>query len=296
MNRIKVLARVRNADEAWLGRAWTADGVDVLVRRPTKVYGPDGKLLLVYLPQAIPVADADAARPALHDLRRYESRNRGIYSGKPKGHPIRKSGVRSKTAETEPVPSCVVGYFDAYPRMPFCRECAFTAHEPEKWATLLPMIRSVGRSMEEHVPRRYSAQMDAVRRTHPAFVIPHTPFTTLTVNNSLAAHCHYDRGDLKAGFGALAVFRRGHYRGCWLGLPAYRVAVDMQDRDLLLFDPHQLHGNTPFEDCDPATAGEEWERVSVVFYFREGMLKCGTPEEELAKAKARGALEADDDG
>lgn len=53
----------------------------------------------------------------------------------------------------------------------------------------------------------------------------------------------------------------------------------MRHSDLLFFNPHLHHGNTPYEN-----AVEGYERVSLVYYFRERIVKCKSAAEELAKA------------
>ena len=69
--------------------------------------------------------------------------------------------------------------------------------------------------------------VEQARRLHPAWVIPGTPFTTATVNNTYAGAIHTDAGDLKAGFGVLVVLREGHYEGCETVFPEYGVGVDL---------------------------------------------------------------------
>jgi hypothetical protein len=61
------------------------------------------------------------------------------------------------------------------------------------------------------------------------------------------------------------------------------VAVDLQDRDVILFDVHEVHANLPFI----ATQGkevEDWERISIVAYYRERMIDCLPPREEVERA------------
>ena len=99
------------------------------------------------------------------------------------------------------------------------------------------------------------------------------------------------------GFGCILVLRRGSYAGGELVLPAYRVGADLQDRDLLLFDVHELHGNLPLVGEGPPMLPEQggYERISVVFYFRANMVECLPPELELERAKrARGGLDRAD--
>jgi hypothetical protein len=78
--------------------------------------------------------------------------------------------------------------------------------------------------------------------------------------------------------------------------PEYRVAVDLQDGDLILMDAHEWHANAAifcrcptgnkrlFGWCDPAKGGCGAERISVVSYFRTAMVQCGTEAEERARA------------
>jgi hypothetical protein len=49
-----------------------------------------------------------------------------------------------------------------------------------------------------------------------------------------------------------------------------------------LVDVHQWHGNTPLIKEDKNAT-----RLSLVMYYRENMIKCGTMEEEIKRAKTR---------
>jgi hypothetical protein len=57
--------------------------------------------------------------------------------------------------------------------------------------------------------------------------------------------------------------------------PEFRVAVDLRDRDVILFDAHQWHGNIPLQLVSP-----DAERISLVCYYREKMRDCGTATQE----------------
>ncbi len=142
------------------------------------------------------------------------------------------------------------------------------------------------------MPDRYANQAAVVARTQPEWVIPGTPFSTVTVNNTYPTGVHKDAGDLDSGFSTLSCLRRGSYTGGVLVWPRYRVAADMQDGDLLLMDAHEWHGNTrirPFHDAsvhgDPEAdfrpmpdecAGCSAERITVVAYYRTRLETCGT--------------------
>jgi hypothetical protein len=66
------------------------------------------------------------------------------------------------------------------------------------------------------------------------------------------------------------------YSGGYLVLPEYKTAINIRPGDLLLINNHEvIHGNTPI-----VLDSDESERVSLVCYLREGMLKLGAKEYE----------------
>lgn len=257
-----------------------------LVRGNASVFKPDGARLLVVRRACLSEAACDAAYEVFHTLRNRMTDNRGRYGGQSRGYKTKHDGTMSRTSRSALVPSIIMGAINRYARIPYCRQTAFLSENPEAWGRCLPFIQEAAAIFAEVAPERYRAQKEAANETHPSYVIPETPFTTITVNNTFAGSYHQDAGDYAPGFGVMAVLRRGEYKGCHLGFPAYGIAADLQDRDLILFDPHEYHGNTPFYDTvgepkDPAGH----ERISVVMYFREKMTECLSPEEEIERAK-----------
>jgi hypothetical protein len=285
-----VLAQIRSRApddqvELLLGTRARPEDVKLRVSGDAKLYKPDGKPLLVLCRAAISEDAAASAYPFLHGLRKHTTANRGMFAAEQRVAVVRKDGVVPKTTRTSPVPSAVVGYMDRYARIPYCRQCALSSADPVAWGTCFPLIREVARIFERELPDRYTAQAAAAKNTHPAYVISDTPFTTLTVNNTWAGGYHRDAGDYKPGFGVMCVLRRGTYRGGEIVLPAYGVGVDLQDRDVILFDVHEVHGNTPIVGEGAPQDPNGHERISVVFYFREKMVECLPPAEELGRAK-----------
>ena len=143
----------------------------------------------------------------------------------------------------------------------------------------MPLIRAVDARFRETLPERYAAQQAVVEATSPDFYISGTVFTTLTVNMNFRTAVHQDVGDYKPGFGVMTAIRRGVYEGCYLCFPKYRVAVDMQTGGLCLADVHEWHGNTPL------VPKGKYARLSLVFYYRELMQRCGSSAEELERVK-----------
>jgi hypothetical protein len=175
------------------------------------------------------------------------------------------------------VMSGIAGWYDRYPRIPYGRATSYTAREPEKFAMAFPFLQSLARGFKELLPWRYNNQMEAAKKLDPAFLVPGTPFTTITVNKTFRTAAHRDAGDLDSGLSNLLVLsNNGNFTGGYLIAPEYRVAVNVRPGDLLLINNHEvIHGNTPIVLGD-----EEAERVSLVVYFREKMLELGSKEYE----------------
>ena len=229
---------------------------------------------MVYLPNAIPPHLGEAHYPALHEIRA-PTGNRGHASGGTRvqvGRQMRANVVKSS----------VIGNMDpAGGWFPYCRTTAWSGKNTQQFRALYPLFQHIAAQMETYVPTRHAVQMAQAARTHPDWRVADTPFTTMTVNNTYPTGVHVDKGDLDEGFSCLAVWRRGQYSGGHLTLPEWRIAVDMQDGDLLLMDAHQWHGNTALE-----LKSEDAERISLVLYYRTRLVKCGSHEAEAAKAQA----------
>lgn len=275
----------RAITETLAGKILAPADYDVLITGPTRITRPDGKPLCVYLPGALADQAADPAVYAvLHFMHSYGTDNRGLASGSRRL--LTASGKRSYALR---VRSLIAGSYDMPPHRGGCRLTAWTGQNLPQWEALHPMLRTIADRMAEHVPDRYEAQLGEAKRAHPEWVVPGTPFTTITVNNSYSTGVHTDKGDLEAGFSTIACLRRGEYTGGQLVFPAYRVAVDMHDGDLLLMDAHDWHGNVAITcACGTRLNGPcktcGAERISIVSYFRSKITECGTPEQEYEKA------------
>jgi hypothetical protein len=261
-----------------IGKVCTDDDYNLLLTRDARVRKPDGSLLCIYRRAAFPPALLAASYPVLHALKSADSgtTNRGKASGTERI--LSYGGTRTRT---RPVHSSIIGAFDPEGQRRFCRLTAWTGAETEQFRELWPLFHAIAGQFAGLVPDRFAAQMGYADRTQPEWVVPGTPFTTITVNNTYPTGVHTDKGDLDAGFSNLTVLRRGAYTGGVFLFPEYRVGVDMQDGDLLLMDAHEWHGNTALELGSP-----DAERISVVAYYRTRMAECGTAETEAVKAHA----------
>ena len=270
---IRVRSRIPKAElDKKVGRILTESDYNVRLTGATKVLGPGGQPLVIYLPGVLSGTLNEEHYPVLHGIKD-KTDNRGLASGSKRV----KVNLQHKANN---IRSALLGSFEPSggARFPYCRTTAWTGKHTEEFSSLYPLFRYIGRQMERYVPKRYAVQWARAEATDSAWRVPGTPFTTMTVNNTYPTGVHVDKGDLDAGFSCLAVWRRGQYSGGHLTLPEWRIAVDMQDGDLLLMDAHQWHGNTALE-----LESEDAERISLVLYYRTDMLACGTAEEELGK-------------
>lgn len=268
------------------GKVLGDDSYDVLLTGPTRVARPDGQLLCVYLPGVMRSALTEEHYAILHSLRSAKTNNRGLASGSR----LIQVGEQ-KRAYSMHVSSSILGSFDPGGTFNFCRLTAWTGKHLPEWEALRPALQTVAAHLKSQVPDRYEAQMEEIRKTHPDWVVPGTPFTTITVNNTYPTGVHTDKGDLDKGFSTIFTLRRGDYTGGRFVFPEFRVAVDLQDGDLILMDAHQWHGNTALTcacgDRRTSYCGTcQAERISVVSYMRTAMTTCASEKEEIAKAVA----------
>lgn len=177
------------------------------------------------------------------------------------------------TTYANSVHSGIAGWFDRYPRIPYGRATSYTRDQFDKFKMSYPFLQQLSQGFKELLPWRYNNQMEAASKLDKSYLVPETPFTTITVNKSFRTACHYDAGDLNSGLSnLLTLSNNGNYTGCYLVAPEYRVAINVRPGDLLLINNHEvMHGNTEIVCHD-----EIAERISLVCYFREKMLELGS--------------------
>ena len=229
----------------------------------------NGEFVFAYVPNAIPSkliknSYADMKSACKTTTNRFSA----AYGGS-RRQTIKKDGTKSNTFHAEAISSSIGGYFDRYPRIPYCRMCSFTEKNPEKWANILPVIHKVNKICEESAPELYKKQKKAIEKCSQDFVIKDTAFTTTTFNLNWRSAFHRDKKNFEGGFAGMAVLGAGKYDGAYLCFPEYRVAVNIRPSDVIVMNNTTLmHGNTEFE-------GEygDYERLSMVCYLRNGIRK-----------------------
>jgi hypothetical protein len=260
------------------------DAHNLLLTGPAQVLMPDGRPLCVYLPGWMAGHVTEEHYQILHGLRSQTTDNRGLAAGgrrMPRGD--------QKRTRTLNVASAILGAVDPTGTTRYCRLTSWTGQNLPGWQELHGPLLRVAEAMREYVPDRTAVQQAEIDATHPDWVVPGTPFTTVTVNNTYPTGVHTDKGDLAAGFSSIFAIRRGDWTGGRLVFPEWRVAADLADGDLILMDAHQWHGNTAIT-CRCGTRLARMcpacgaERVSVVAYMRAKLTGCASEAEETARA------------
>ena len=246
----------------------------------------NGEILFSYTPNAIPDNLIKTAYKSIKSAAGLTF-NRGVatFKGSMKKN-RKKDGTMSKTAKTRVnIKSGIIGYFDRYPRMPYCRTCAWTEHNPDKWKDVLPLIHKINNEFKENCPEIYKKQKRVADQSSKDFVINGTAFSTATVNLNWQSAFHRDARNYDGGMCGMGVIGAGKYDGGYLCFPEYKIAVNVRGTDVIVMNnTHLVHGNTNFK----GNYGE-YERISIVCYFREGIRKCKSRAEELQRAKQHGA-------
>ena len=196
----------------------------------------------------------------------------------------------SDTTYANSIWSGIAGFYGRYPRIPYGRPTSYTDHHRETFEKCYPFARKLDAEFKRMMPERWARQNEYVKQVDNRFIIGEdTTFTTITVNTTTSTRnarmaCHRDAGSLNDGFSNLTVVTKEgkDWIGGYLVAPEVRVAINVRPGDLLLVDNMRvIHGNTPIEP--PETSEKDFLRMSLVFYFREDMMKLGSWEYEITR-------------
>lgn len=294
MNKI-ILKRIfsdAEAEKRFHKKFLTEDDFNLLITQDTDAYNSNGQLIFKFRKNVIPfdvlkvgyenfkdsIIKTEVRGAAAGEIKKREFKGINTkYSGKDQKYEV---GQKTKRKVGNWVESGNIGFMDQNPAFQYCRQTAFTKNYFEQFQQGIPFVQHIDKLYAELCPTHYTKQIQIAKATNRNYRIGNTSFTTITVNRNFQTAVHKDSGDFMQGFGNLCVYREGYYEGCFFCLPEYAVAVDMQNTDMLFVDVHRWHGNTPFKNQSP-----DYLRISFVMYYRENMINCKSPSEELARIK-----------
>jgi len=173
----------------------------------------------------------------------------------------------------------VLGAFEQDAGERFRAHCRLTNFTKENfnlvYRDMMPLWNDIERVYKEKMPEDYMNQCNTADKLRTDWRFLNTPFTTVTVNNNFRTAYHRDAGDLIGKGQAWSIictgWRDGKFYGNELVFPAYRIGFQMAHGDLLICNPHHVHGNLP---------RSRGERISFVCYIREKIFGCMSASEE----------------
>ena len=168
----------------------------------------------------------------------------------------------------------VGGFVARAGRNNYCRPSAFTANHPDIWKGLLSYFSYSDGLYKKYAPNEYAQHEEFARKTQKDFMIGDTVFTSITFNKNFQTHYHTDKGNLKVGLGVMGCLVKGFVQGGDFILPEYGIGCSVENRDLLLVDNNQFHGNTKIR------GSRGHQRITTVMYYKENMIFCGPREVE----------------
>jgi len=260
------------------GKYLNENNYDLLITEDADGYDLNGNLLFSFRKNAIPMETLMLGVNSFKDSIEV-TESRGYASGSSHKR-IRKDGSVSNITVGNKVESGSVGFMDSGAMVKYCRKTAFAKNYFDKYKSGIPFVKFIDDKYKELCPVHYAKQKAIAQGTNQNYVIGDTAFTTVTVNKNFRTAVHQDAGDYPDGFGNLIAYREGNWTGGYFCLPQYKVAIDLQNTDILFVDVHKWHGNTDFINTE-----QDWLRISFVLYYREYMYKCKQPAEELLKMK-----------
>lgn len=296
MKTLTVKKQIKNGSSL-MGEFLNETHFDTLIDYDCDVYCQSGKLLAKFrknilsetnlfdcvnsLRGSISLQEGRGIASGKVDISKTRYRNRDVHTVEGfKLQGVSKDGRKLKMKFGNQFLGSIVGYMDRTVMMPFCRRTQYTRDEIEKFEKALPYIKEVSDNYKKLTPKNWEYQNEYAKATNKNFVIKDTVFTTVTINKDWQTAVHKDSGDLEKGFGNLSCYKTKGLKGGYFVLPEWKIAFDLDNCDLLLVDVHQWHGNTVIEK-----ETEQDERISFVMYYRENMIKCLSPTNELERVK-----------
>jgi len=191
-------------------------------------------------------------------------------------HTVSVTTMRTNCAPTESIQSGIVGWIDTWAGtqrrkliqqgavpIPPIRYSMMDIRYPHITKHIYHLMKQADKMFKQVYPTQYTWQRAMVRNS--GFSLHNTAFTTVTINVNTHLLVHRDGNNLKGG--VCAIVTLGTWTGGYLSLPEYETGFKLRQGDIILFDNSRLHCTTPIKSG---------ERVSLVFYARNGVVRKGS--------------------
>jgi len=298
-----ILEKISMCDEQLKGTFFNQQYYSHILDENIDVYDTNGTLILALRKKVIPKYISEIAQDTiLTESKKTKTNNRGIASGKIRHDCISKNIVEilqpnnfkstvrynngniSKYKISNTVHSMIIGYYEK-PKLVESstkgpaqskngiRLTSFCEHNPIGWCKIISYVQYLDNLYKQLYGVNYDVRYKQIYGNNPNMdkkwgIIDNTIFSTITANYNFRTACHRDEGNLAEPFGYSILVTLGHWNGCFLGYPEYSIAVNVQEGDLLIMNPHIYHCNTEFNGTDN-------DRLSLVIYARGKIVsKC----------------------
>ena len=166
-------------------------------------------------------------------------------------------------------------------RRDFCTSTSMATKQRQQHEIICDFGKKLAEIYQEFIPNMYKVHEEATRaKVKDEWIIEGTPFTSGIVNKNNPLKYHFDSGNFKGVYSNMVVFKKS-IEGGYLSCPEYDLAFELKNNSILMFDGQSiLHGVTPIRRLRP-----DAYRYSIVYYSLQGMWKCETVGEELARIK-----------
>ena len=174
-----------------------------------------------------------------------------------------RSYNRKNVSDDKHINSSIAGYFNPQfkGKDPYV-ETSFTKKYPNNWRYVVNIVKEISDLYREQHPQCWDDTHNRIKE--PKFIINDSVFSTLTMNYNLRCKSQSDKGNAKGSYSAITT--TGEYNGCKVIFPRYKMLVNLQPGDLLIFDPFEKHCNS---ESSNNVIGD---RMSIVFYVRSCFL------------------------
>lgn len=187
----------------------------------------------------------------------------------------RQSGLKNSARVFGFQPRAAARKFD------YCQVSALARDCPSAHDTLVRWAEKSDEYYKTHAAEVYGPHQQWVGElVKPMWRMGRSVFTSGIVNKTSQLAYHFDRGNLKGAWSCMYVVKE-NIEGGDLSIPGLNLTLRMPHGTVLLFNGQALlHGVTPMRRTKLKS-----ERYSVVYYTLDQMKACGTPQEELERAK-----------
>lgn len=159
-----------------------------------------------------------------------------------------------------------------------CRACSVRGEQARVSRQLDTMASTLWAMLQEHEPGQAQELAALAAGIAPDWRMGTSPWSSGVANESSALMYHRDSANITGAWSGMLIVRDAGGTGGLLHLPAWGVHLRCEDQAAVFFDGRSnVHGVTPMTG----------RRISLVSYAIQQMIACGTPQEELARARAQ---------